>query len=127
MVLPVQGLSGPTKGKKAKGKKINGKDGSPAEGVQVNLIVDPSMFGGNRSHDADEEDKEGVTASGPTGTGRKRRGLLEGLAMEEQWMAARKELKRLLFLDILFFLLWSIVFVVILLGKRCPVGQFEGW
>lgn len=125
MVLPVQGLGGDGKRKKAKGKE--GKDANSAEGVQVNLIVDPTMFGGIMNRDTEEGDKEANPALGQAGVGKRRRGLFEGLAMEEQWKAARKELKRLLFLDILCFLLWTALFVVILLGKRCPVGQFEGW
>ena len=52
MVLPVSGAHGDKKKKKKKGK--NGKDGG--EGVQVNLIVDPRMFG-NNLHD-EEEDEE---------------------------------------------------------------------
>lgn len=124
MVLPVQGLGGAPKSKKAKGKK-KGKDADHTQGVQVNLIVDPSMFGNSRNNDIEAEDKEDTPVSGNAGP--KRRGLFEGLAMEEQWKLARKELKRLLLLDILSFLLWSILFVVILLGKHCPVGQFEGW
>ena len=40
MVLPVQGLPGPG-GKGKKGKKGKKDEG----GVQVNLIVDPAMFG----------------------------------------------------------------------------------
>lgn len=124
MVLPVQGLGNP-KDKKSKGKKKQ-KDSKGNEGVQVNLIVDPSMFGGLRG-DTEDDDKEDTSTPRQAGPRRKRRGLFEGLAMEEQWKYARKELKRFLFLDLLFFLLWGVVFVVILLGKRCPTGQFEGW
>ncbi|KLO18620.1 hypothetical protein SCHPADRAFT_844953 [Schizopora paradoxa] len=120
MVLPVQGLPGskPKKGKKdKKGKKGKGDN----EGVQVNLIVDPSVFGGRRRNQ-DEESEEETEASGG-----RRRGLFEGLAMEEKWKMARKRAKTRFFFDMLLFFLWGAEFTAILLGKRCPVGQFDGW
>ncbi|KAH9901543.1 hypothetical protein C8Q73DRAFT_678186 [Cubamyces lactineus] len=136
MVLPVQGLPG---GKPKKGKK--GK-GAPAEGVQVNLIVDPSMFGRDSERGReDEEDWQGEddateappgSYSGASSAGRQRRspprrGIFAGLAMEEQWRKARKMLKWGTTVDVFVMLLWGLEFVVILLGKRCPVGGFEGW
>jgi len=47
--------------------------------------------------------------------------------MEEQWRAARTVLKKMMFLDIVCALLWGTEFVLILMGKRCPSGRFEGW
>ena len=120
MVLPVQGLPGskPKKGKKdKKGKKGKGN----SEGVQVNLIVDPTVFGGRRRDHGEESEEE------PEAPGGRRRGLFEGLAMEEKWKAARKRAKTRFFFDMLLFFLWGAEFIAILLGKRCPVGQFEGW
>jgi len=122
MVLPVQGLPG---SKKKKGKKDkNGKKGKGGdnEGVQVNLIVDPSLFGESRrgNHD-DESDEEAEPGGG------RRRGLFEGLAMEETWKVARKRVRTLFFFDMFLFFLWGAEFIAILLGKRCPVGQFDGW
>lgn len=125
MVLPIQGLPGsaPKKGKK-KGKGKKDKHGNSGEGVQVNLIVDPSAFGlgGRREEDGTEED--GSVGQRPKG---KRKGLFEGLAMEQQWKLARKHLKKIMFFDIAMFFLWGAEFIVILMGKRCPVGAFAGW
>ncbi|KAJ3492090.1 hypothetical protein NLI96_g216 [Meripilus lineatus] len=124
MVLPVQGLPGGKKGKKSK------KGGPPGEGVQVNLIVDPAMFGGR-----DVMTKKIVMKmrSGGKRKGRhrgrkaKRRGLFEGLALEAQWKRARKLLKWSMFIDILSILLWGAEFVYIMMGKRCIPGAFNGW
>ncbi|KAI0672951.1 hypothetical protein C8Q78DRAFT_1068412 [Trametes maxima] len=134
MVLPVQGLPGGKKHKK--GKKGRGMQG---EGVQVNLIVDPSMFGrdperGRETEDDEEDDASealpgsyaGSSSAGPRRSPR-RRGIFAGLAMEEQWLRARKMLKWGTTVDVLAMLLWGMEFVIILLGKRCPVGAFEGW
>ncbi|KAI8989699.1 hypothetical protein BD414DRAFT_314137 [Trametes punicea] len=136
MVLPVPGFPG---GQKKKGKK--GK-GPPSEGVQVNLIVDPTMFGrdsergrdededGNGEDDASEALPGSYTGSSSAGARRRsprRRGIFAGLAMEEQWRKARKSLKWGTTVDVFAMLLWGMEFVVILLGKRCPVGGFDGW
>jgi hypothetical protein len=124
-VLPVQGLPGDKKGKKGKkGKKEQGD-------VQVNLIVDPKIFR-THFHQDDEESAspdEHSSSSIQTGTGRrpKRRSIFEGLAMEEQWKAARKELKWMLFVDIVCLFLWSVEFIWILIRERCPPGGFNGW
>lgn len=133
MVLPVQSLPGGGKKKKKKGKK--GQQGG--EGVQVNLIVDPTMFGGRSRHEEEEEEEEGghdeysssISHAGRSRASRRprRRNILEGLAMEEQWRQARKELKWLMFGDTLFLLLWAVEFVWILIGERCPPGQYDGW
>ncbi|KAH9966618.1 hypothetical protein BC827DRAFT_1124722 [Russula dissimulans] len=127
-VLPVQGLSGDEK-KKKKGKKGKQEQGN----VQVNLIVDPTMFRSPLDQD-DEEDANldehsSSTRVSQSGTSRrpKRRSIFEGLAIEEQWRAARKELKWMLFSDIVFFFLWSVEFIWILIRERCPPGGFNGW
>lgn len=137
MVLPVQGLPG---GKKTKNKGGRGKkgQGSVAGDVQVNLIVDPSAFG-QREEESDENDDgewndsaTGVYESA-SGAGRKRRrrarrrSVFAGLAMEEEWKRARSWLKKIAVFDVLGALLWGAAFVLILLGKRCPSGGFEGW
>ena len=124
MVLPVQGLPGADNGKK--GKKKRKRKGEGPSGVSVNLIVDPTMFNGFGRRDEEKDDDEEVEPASGRGRGR-RRGIFEGLAMEEQWKEARKNLKRLLFFDIAVFLLWAAEFIMILIGKRCPTGKFEGW
>lgn len=138
MVLPVGGMQ--PSGRKAKGKK--GKEGG-GEGVQVNLIVDPSMFRGNMN-DGDEEEEEeeyaesgysmpGSHASSGQHRGRRRghrarrRSVFAGLALEAQWKQARKMVKWGTFIDVVLFFLWGAEFVFVLIGKRCPAGSFNGW
>lgn len=133
MVLPVPG--GQQKGKKAKGKK--GK--ADGEGVQVNLIVDPGMFGDNMRDDDDEEDDNSESEyTGPgsyissarrrrRGHRARRRGVFAGLALEAQWKQARKMLKWGAFVDALMMIVWGAEFVFVLMGMRCPAGAFDGW
>ena len=127
-MLPVQGLSGDNN-KKKKGKKGKGEQGN----VQVNLIVDPSMFRSPLGQDDEESaelDEHSTSLSqGQTGrSGRpKRRSVFEGLALEEQWRAARKELKWSLLMDAIFFFLWSVEFIWTLIREKCPPGGFNGW
>ncbi|TFK72746.1 hypothetical protein BDN72DRAFT_869398 [Pluteus cervinus] len=149
MVLPVQGLPGMGQGKKYKGPKHKGKKGMmpPMGDVQVNLIVDPQAFGGQRQRQEEEESDGGDwddewdglgSGSGGSSSGRrkrrqagqgpsKRRSVFAGLAMEEDWKKARKWAKNMAIVDVLGLLLWGAVFVYIIIGKRCPSGGFEGW
>jgi hypothetical protein len=128
-VLPVQGL--PDDKKKKKGKKGKGEQGS----VQVNLIVDPTMLRSALGQDDEESaelDNHSTSLSqsqSQTGRSRrpKRRSVFEGLALEEQWSAARKELKWMLFMDTIFFFLWTVEFIWILIREKCPPGGFNGW
>jgi len=148
MVLPVQGLPGGRnhKAKGGKGKKGRGAS-MPGGDVQVNLIVDPNIFGGSREEDEDENEEEDDNTwdwehdSVPGGWGRssngaghkkkrkraRRRSVFVGLAMEEDWKKARGFSKKIMALDIFGMLLWGTVFVIILLGKRCPIGGYGGW
>lgn len=134
MVLPVPGLPNGKKPKKGKKGKGNG------EGVQVNLIVDPGMFGGDRREDEyseeEAEDQSEYTIPGSFGSrsnGRRRgrrgrrRGVFAGLALEAEWREARKRLKWNTTVDVIMFVVWGALFVYILLGKRCPSGSFDGW
>lgn len=131
MVLPIQGLSGPKNDKKNKKRQ---KD-SHGDGVQVNLIVDPSMFGRSPAFDGHGDDytvTEDRSIPGGFNTSitqqpSRRRGIFAGLAMEEEWRHARSWLKRTTFVDGAGLLLWGIEFVLVLLGKRCPSGAFDGW
>jgi len=139
MVLPIQQPGG---SKWKSGKK--GKKGmaSPGGDVQVNLIVDPGMLPGQqddrRPNESDDEYDEYSSIPGtyvhvhtpstnPQRHSRPRRGIFAGLAMEEQWRAARMTLKKIMFFDIVCVVLWGTEFVLILRGKRCPSGGFEGW
>ncbi|PCH37844.1 hypothetical protein WOLCODRAFT_135875 [Wolfiporia cocos MD-104 SS10] len=130
MVLPVQSFpSGDKKSKKDRKKK-----GGGGEGVQVNLIVDPTMFGGG-SGERDEEwgedgDEDGTQAGSEGQKPRRparRRGIFAGLALEAEWRRARKQLKVRMAFDIVACILWGVTFVLILMGKRCPVGGYLGW
>lgn len=139
MVLPVQSLPGGKEAKKAKGKKgKKGKNGMmPGGDVQVNLIVDPGMFSG---HDSSSDEEDEYNPYAPDGSvqnssartrrkakRRKRRGIMEGIAMEAAWKAARSELRKMFMIDVGMCLLWVAVFVFVLFGKRCPSGGFNGW
>ncbi|KAF5381108.1 hypothetical protein D9615_004130 [Tricholomella constricta] len=133
MVLPVQGLPGGKKGKKQGGKKGKGPNGSGQGDVQVNLIVDPEVFG-RREEESDEEDdgEWGESIPGSYGSGRKkrkprRRSVFAGLAMEESWKRARGWAKKLAVFDVVGLILWGAAFVFVLIGKRCPSGGFDGW
>jgi len=125
-VLPVQGLPGEKAKKKKKGKKGKQEQGD----VQVNLIVDPTIFGSLRPDDEEnanlDELSSSFSQSGASGRP-KRRSIFEGLAIEEEWRAARKELKQMLFLDTVCFFLWFAEFIWILMRERCPPGSFNGW
>ncbi|KAH9063483.1 hypothetical protein EDB87DRAFT_192633 [Lactarius vividus] len=125
-VLPIQELQGDKK-KKKKGKKGKQEQGN----VQVNLIVDPTMFGPRDSQDDEENANpdEHLSSSSQSGPGKrpKRRSVFEGLALEEQWKQARKDLKWMLFYDAAGLILWSVEFVWILIRERCPPGGFDGW
>jgi len=125
-VLPVQGLPGEKAKKKKKGKKGKQERGD----VQVNLIVDPTIFGSLRPDDEEntnlDELSTSFSQSGASGRP-KRRSIFEGLAIEEEWRAARKELKQMLFLDTVCFFLWSVEFIWILMREKCPPGRFNGW
>jgi hypothetical protein len=142
MVLPVQSLPGGGNGGKNKkqGGKKRTKGGAASGGdVQVNLIVDPTAFGGrdDRSEGGEEGEDEYGDGSVPGGYDsqrrsgprprQRRRSVFAGLAMEEQWREARSTLKKTFVFDLVFTILWGGQFVFILIGKRCPSGGFEGW
>jgi hypothetical protein len=132
MVLPVQGGGGKP-GKK--GKK--GKKGAPTGGdVQVNLIVDPTMFGGRgRDDDLDDEDDDDeqhswAGSSAPAAKRKRkprRKSVFAGLAMEAQWKAARAHLRRIMAFDVLALGAWAAAFVYLLTGPRCPPNTCAGW
>lgn len=141
MVLPVPNTGGKkNKGKKPKkggGKGMGGGDGD----VQVNLIVDPNVFSGGRDdEDSDDEASDGDNGlpGGYYGVGggakgrakarrNKRRSVFAGLAMEAEWKIARAWAKKIAFVDAVGVVVWGAVFVIVLIGKRCPSGGFDGW
>jgi len=123
-VLPIQGFQGDKKKKGKKGKQEQGN-------VQVNLIVDPTMFSPPGGHDDEESANfdQHFSSSSQSGTGnrQKRRSVFEGLALEEHWKLARRDLKLMLLYDAAGLILWSVEFVWILMRERCPAGGFNGW
>ena len=123
MVLPIQELPG---GKEKKRKNGNKGVKNFNSGINVNLIVDPAAFGNNPGGTAADADldEEGIPRHHRAIN---RRGIFEGLALEQKWKFARKELHLILLFDTLFFIGWGVVFVVILLGKRCHIGLLGGW
>lgn len=96
-----------------KGKK-KGKRRGEGDNVQVNIVVDPSMFSPS---DPNSDDT----------TRPRQKSMFEKIALETRVRRARRRLKRIMFLDVVMALLWSGVFVWILMGERCPVGGFVGW
>lgn len=122
-VLPVHGLQGGKDKKKRKGKK-GGND------VHVNLIVDPNAFGiDDEDRETDDESSSDMDRS-PRRRKRRnraRRSVFAGLAMEKEWQGARTWLKKMTAVDILGTVIWGAVFILILLGKRCPSGGYGGW
>ncbi|PPQ63269.1 hypothetical protein CVT24_006794 [Panaeolus cyanescens] len=136
MVLPVGGPG--KKGKKDKSsKKGGGKYGPPGQDVQVNLIVDPTAFQPTEESDTGSEgeyDEEAMPGSYEERQhtrrrkrNRRRRGVFEGLAMEADWKVARSWLKKIIVIDIACVVLWGAAFVFIMIGQRCPIGEFDGW
>ncbi|PPQ91434.1 hypothetical protein CVT25_014322 [Psilocybe cyanescens] len=140
MVLPVGGDGGGKK--KNKKNKKGGKKGVDKGDVQVNLIVDPTMFqppgGDSSTSESESDDDDGMpggydqqakrkTKEKHRRRRRRRRGLLEGLAMEAEWKVARAWAKKLAVLDVAGVVLWGAAFVFIMTGKRCPSGGFNGW
>jgi hypothetical protein len=136
--------------KKGGGKGRNDRGGARAGDVQVNLIVDPALFDRDRDEEpeADEyyeyeqPDSDAYTlpsSSSRRGGGggarrrggpppsRPRRSIFIALAQESRWREARAWLKKLMIVDLCGVVLWGGLFVFILMGKRCPSGQYQGW
>jgi hypothetical protein len=47
--------------------------------------------------------------------------------MEGQWKIARSSLRKLFLFDLAAFIAWGAEFILILNGKRCRSGAFDGW
>jgi hypothetical protein len=105
--------------------------------VQVNLIVDPTMFGTKRGkgtlpgrYDSDSDEENSLPADGTSRRrqGPPRRGFFQSMAMEEQWNYARSEMKKAIAFDMVMTVLWLATFVFVLMGQRCPNdGNYNGW
>ncbi|KXN80986.1 hypothetical protein AN958_06498 [Leucoagaricus sp. SymC.cos] len=147
MVLPVPN-TGKKKNNGKKPKKGGGMQGGGGDDgdVQVNLIVDPNVFSGGHGDDEDSDSEGsdrhsdgmpggyyGAGGGGLRGKSRgrrrrnKRRSVFAGLAMEAEWKRARSWAKKIAFVDVVGLIIWGAVFVLVLIGKRCPSGGFDGW
>ena len=103
-----------------KGNKSKNKKGPHQQPVNVNIIVDPRLFSSHSRPDSDS-----LSPSHPSATVTP--SPFATIALETEWLRARKELKIILAVDILLCLLWLIVFFAAVLGARCPPGGFQGW
>jgi len=114
--------------KKTKGPNKGRRGGQ--QDLQINLIVDPAAFQHpdvSSSEDSEDDDNTKKTKHKKGRNHKKRRGLFEGLALEEQWLAARAWLRKMTMLDVAGLVVWGATFVFVLTGKRCPSGGFGGW
>lgn len=119
-------------GKKKKGKsKGYGKGKHAAQDVQVNLIVDPTMFGGavdEDSGDDDDGDEVGDVQQQKTTRKRraKRRNHVLAMKQEEAWRAARKRLKWNTVVDAVGMVVWGAVFVWVISKGKCTSKSVSG-
>lgn len=146
MLLP---MGGP--GKKGKKGKMKGQQGMPG-GFQVNLVVDPRAFQAANNPSSKKKKKKKRSskkkAKRKLGTAEeldsssssssdsseeeedetRRPSFVEVMAQRERRAWARKWIVRMVWFDVLMGLGWGVVFgVVMVMGKKCPVGGYAGW
>jgi len=137
-----QGGGGGRKGKKR-------KQGMPG-GFQVNLVVDPRAFQAANTPPKKKKKKEGSRkkARRKLGTAEeldssssssdssseedeeetRRPSFVEVMRKRERRAWARKWIVRMVWFDVVMGLGWGVVFgVVMVMGKKCPVGGYAGW
>lgn len=127
MVMPVSG------GGKKKGKeKSRGK--YAAQDVQVNLIVDPSMFGAAADEGSEEEDEndggDDVRQQKAPRKRRARRNHVLAMKQEEAWRVARRRLRWNTVVDGAGVVIWGAVFVWVITKGKCiskSVSGGTGW
>ena len=88
--------------------------------------------GDNRSNNDDGKCKASVASTRDGGCGQRNRGVRQRagstvLASEKVWKQARAVVKLWVMFDIAEVILWGATFAYILMGERCPNGQYEGW
>jgi hypothetical protein len=107
----------------AEGNKFKKKTGTrhQQQPVNVNIIVDPRLFSSHSQPGSEPPS----SASHPLGAVRPSPFII--IALETEWLRARKALKVKLAVDILICLLWLVTFVLAILNERCPPGKFQGW
>ncbi|KAL1721071.1 hypothetical protein EV715DRAFT_249407 [Schizophyllum commune] len=149
MVLPVMQQGGKKKNKGMKGKK--GRGPPPPGDVQVNLIVDPAMFGRGRDEEDESEEEEprrerrggeppggwdGDSSSAgfwkdeewgaapPSKKKRKpRRSVMVSLAAEKHWERARSYTHKLIWVDGAMLVIYFAVFIFSAIGGSCTAGD----
>ncbi|KAG8793611.1 hypothetical protein FRC12_002243 [Ceratobasidium sp. 428] len=115
MVLPI---SRHRAGPRGKGKKHRKGDDS----IQVNLIVDPSMFSPGQ--------RESNLTPGVPWTEQQAansNGVFTSFERERARLSARKGLWWALGLDVLGAVVWAVAFVLAMIGPKCPVSGYSGW
>ncbi|QRV99872.1 hypothetical protein RhiJN_27891 [Ceratobasidium sp. AG-Ba] len=113
MVLPISHHRGGRKGKK-------GRKGD--DSVQVNLIVSPSMLSpgkreSNLTPGVPWSEQQAANSSG----------VFTSFERERARLSARKGLWWALGLDVLGAVVWTVGFVLAMIGPRCPPGGYSGW
>ncbi|KAN0060668.1 hypothetical protein ACQY0O_007326 [Thecaphora frezii] len=139
MVIPVLGGggSGGAGGGGLFGRRNKMRLGRMQAGPTVNLIVDPSLLGQQRSSHSDSDSDASDKPDYLPGENRRRRlrkrrarrqSLLGTMRAQALWQFLRRWIKVALFLDVVFALLWLMVAVwAIGWGKTCKIGSFQGW
>ncbi|KAG9102013.1 hypothetical protein FRC06_002407 [Ceratobasidium sp. 370] len=116
MVLPISHHRAGGRGRKGK-KHRKGEDS-----VQVNLIVNPSIFSsGKRENNL----APGVPWSEQQATDSS--GVFTSFERERARLSARKGLWWALGLDVLGAVVWAVAFVLAMIAPKCPVGGYNGW
>lgn len=113
MVLPIS--------RHRPGGKKNKKHRKGDDSVQVNLIVDPSMFSPKRESNL----TPGVPWSEQQASNSS--GVFTSFEREKARLSARKGLWWALGLDVLGAVVWCVAFVLAMIGPRCPAGGYSGW
>ncbi|KAG8696006.1 hypothetical protein FRC08_007419 [Ceratobasidium sp. 394] len=116
MVLPISHHRAGGRGRKGR-KQRKGQDS-----VQVNLIVNPSMFSSGQ--------RESKLAPGVPWTEQQAAnssGVFTSFERERARLSARKGLWWALGLDVLGAVVWGVAFVLAMIGPRCPAGGYSGW
>ncbi|KAF8609878.1 hypothetical protein BDV93DRAFT_517105 [Ceratobasidium sp. AG-I] len=103
MVLPIS--------RHRAGGKKDKKHGKGNSSVQVNLIVDPSMFS--------PKQESNLTPGVPWSEQQSANSGGVFTSFERLWWA--------LGLDVLGAVVWGVAFVLAMIGPRCPAGGYSGW
>jgi len=112
MVLPIS--------RHRPGGKKNKKHNKGDDSVQVNLIVDPSMFSPKQENNL----TPGIPWSEQQTN---QNGVFTSFERERARLSARKGLWWALGLDVLGAMVWATAFILAMIGPKCPAGGYSGW